>query len=140
MATLKFNRANEWMNRARAYKIYIDGNKIGEIANGQTNTTEIKAGQYSIVAKIDWCSSQELIINIAENEIKELDVCAYKISRWLMPVGLGIFIIHGIFRYLLYLDSSYYYIIPFIFLLIIIYFASIGRKKYLLLTESKATT
>ena len=63
MAKIKLQRTSENKNRLGDYQIYIDGQKIGTIANGETKEFETNNGQHSLVAKIDWSSSPELILN-----------------------------------------------------------------------------
>ena len=74
MATIRINRPNEWANINRNYKIYIDGRFAGEIANDTTKEFPTTEGQHTIIAKIDWCSSQEISINVSAYETKCLTV------------------------------------------------------------------
>jgi len=37
----------------RNFKIYLDGNIIGEIGNGETKDSEIEPGKHKLIAKID---------------------------------------------------------------------------------------
>lgn len=67
MATIKLQRTSEYINRMRDYHILIDGQKVGTIANGETKEFETTNGQHSLIAKIDWCSSPEINLNIDQS-------------------------------------------------------------------------
>ncbi|MBS1783052.1 MAG: hypothetical protein JSS78_08290 [Bacteroidetes bacterium] len=75
MATLRIQRNNEFINKARNYCIYVDGQKAGTIANGETKDFIVTSGQHQVVAKIDWCSSPTIFVNATD-----ADTCAYKIG------------------------------------------------------------
>ena len=131
MATIKIRRTNDYINVMRDYRLFIDNQKIGTISNGQTKDFEIQAGRHSLIAKIDWCRSQELFFEINNNETKIILVGALKHSKWSMPL-IGIILTLSI---LLPLGQYSYYklilILPaFIYIL---YTLTLGRKNYLTL-------
>ena len=131
MATIKIRRTNDYINVMRDYRLFIDNQKIGTISNGQTKDFEIPAGRHSLIAKIDWCRSQELFFEINNNETKIILVGALKHSKWSMPL-IGIILTLSI---LLPLGQYSYYklilILPaFIYIL---YTLTLGRKNYLTL-------
>jgi hypothetical protein len=131
MATIKIRRTNDYINVMRDYRLFIDNQKIGTISNGQTKDFDIPAGRHSLIAKIDWCSSQELFFEINNNETKIILVGALKHSKWSMPL-IGIILTLSI---LLPLGQYSYYklilILPaFIYIL---YTLTLGRKNYLTL-------
>ena len=59
-------RRNEWMNSLRDVKLYANGQKIGEIANGQSLAVEVQGENVKLHATIDWARSNFLEINDAE--------------------------------------------------------------------------
>jgi len=131
MATIKIRRTNDYINVMRDYRLFIDNQKIGTISNGQTKDFENQAGRHSLIAKIDWCRSQELFFEINNNETKIILVGALKHSKWSMPL-IGIILTLSI---LLPLGQYSYYklilILPaFIYIL---YTLTLGRKNYLTL-------
>ena len=71
MPTLTINRSNEYLNRLRAIKIMVDGKEISTIKNGETKSFELPAGNHQLQAKIDWCTSSKLQINITEGQTKK---------------------------------------------------------------------
>lgn len=51
MATIIINRTSEYLNRLRDYGVYIDGKKVGTIANGETKEFNVSTGQHSVFMK-----------------------------------------------------------------------------------------
>ena len=133
MATINIQRKKEYINGARSYNIYIDGQKAGTIANGETKEFITTAGQHTITAKIDWCSSPDIVINTDDNSIKTLTVGGFKNSNRMMLIASGIIALHFILKLVFNIDHTVYLLFPvFIFY---VYILTIGRKKYVNLTE-----
>lgn len=126
MATIVLKRIREYVGVD--FHIYIDAQKVGTIANGQVKEFEAAPGRHTLVAKIDWCRSQEISFDLAGDETRVFTVSGPK-NGWTFPVVVGYFCLGFIpervwgAHYLWYLA-----IIPFAFVL---YFVAIGRKKYL---------
>ena len=57
-------RTGYWADWIRAYKILIDGNKVGKIRTGEELKFNLDEGSHSIKFTIDWCSSKELTFDI----------------------------------------------------------------------------
>ena len=133
MSTINIQRKKEYINGARSYNIYIDGQKAGTIANGETKEFITTAGQHTITAKIDWCSSPDIVINTDDNSIKTLTVGGFKNSNRMMLIASGIIALHFILKLVFNIDHTVYLLFPvFIFY---VYILTIGRKKYVNLTE-----
>jgi len=92
MATIKIKRTSQFVNMARNYEIFIDGHFVGKIANGKTAEFPVTAGKHTVVAKIDWCTSPEILIEIGTDEIKHLTVGGF--NSWL--IFIPFFPIHSI--------------------------------------------
>jgi len=133
MATIKIERASEYNNRMRGYKILIDGQQAGAIASGETKEFSTTAGQHTVTAKIDWCSSPNISIDINDKETKRLKVGGFKNSNWLMPLAGGIIALHFILKLTLNIEYAIFLVIPVCILLV--YFLTFGRKQYLTLEE-----
>ena len=133
MAKIIIKRTSEYNNRLRDYQLFLDGNKVGTIANGQTASFETNPGQHTVVAKIDWCSSPELTLTLKETDQKQLTVGGFKQGSWIMPVAGGLIGIHFILK-MAFIEYGIFLVIPAFILLI--YNLTVGRKKYLTLTES----
>ena len=133
MATIRLKRTNEYNNRMRDYKIFIDGQQVGTIANGETKDFPTTVGQHTVTAKIDWCSSPELLIELKENQTSNLKVGGFKYGKILMPVGLGLIVLHFILSKFADFDYTIFLVAP--LFLLLVYYLTIGRKKYLTLEE-----
>ena len=133
MASIIINRTSEYLNRLRNYDVYIDGEKIDTISNGETKEFNISAGQHSILIKIDWCSSQTLLVDINDNETKSFKVGGFKNGNWLIPAALVI--LGSIASRLFDFNYLFYLIIP--FFLSMVYYMTLGRKQYLTLKENE---
>jgi hypothetical protein len=133
MATIRLKRTSEYNNRIRDYEIFIDGQQVGTIANGETKDFPTTEGQHTVTAKIDWCSSPNISVDINDNKTKNLKVGSFRYGQILMPIGLVIILLHFIlskfadFEYIIFLDAPLF--------LLFIYYLTIGRKKYLTLEE-----
>ena len=49
-----------WRDRARAYKLNVDGVEVGAIRSGQTITVPLEPGMHRVALALDWCTSPEL--------------------------------------------------------------------------------
>ena len=133
MPKISIHRRKESINSLANYLVYIDGEKIGGIANGETKEFDTIAGQHTICIKIWWVSSPTLSFDINDNETKIFKVGGFKYGNWLMPLTLGIIVLHLIlnnaigFKYLILL------VIP--TAVIIFYYLTIGHNKYLTLKD-----
>jgi hypothetical protein len=131
MTTIQITRPKEWQNRIRKYHIYVDNEKVGEVANGETKDFLITPGQHTVVAKIDWCSSPEFSHNYSSDEIQYLKVSSNKIMKWLPLLVFPILILNLFFRKLINPDYIMFLFVP--VLLVVIYMLTFGRRKYLTL-------
>lgn len=132
MATIIIHRKGSFNNRMREYHLFLDGKKVASIGNGQSKEVETTAGQHTIIAKIDWCSSQELTLILSENEKVTLTVDGFKNSNWIMPLALGSISLHFLLKIIFRFEYLIFLMIP--TFLLLLYYLTIGRKKYLSLT------
>jgi hypothetical protein len=143
MATkIIISRKSEWINRARGFKLFLDGNEMGKIANGGSEEYVVEPGVHSIQCKIDWCSSPELTVELKEGETKFLKASSgmkyYTVGYIFLILSLGagpILKLMGIQRPENLSTISVLILVP--FLLYMTYYLSIGRKKYIFLAEDK---
>ncbi|HVX28077.1 MAG TPA: hypothetical protein VHB70_17145 [Parafilimonas sp.] len=133
MATIIISRTSEYNNRLRDFQLFLDGKNIGTIANGQTKEFEVTSGQHTILAKIDWCSSPEISLVLNDFEKKKLTVGGFKNGNWIMPIALGIIVLDFILRPVFHFEYGIVLVIP--AFLLLLYYLTAGRKKYLILKE-----
>lgn len=67
-------------DRLRAYQVYIDGQKIGQIKPGETEAFEVPPGQHALRLKIDWSASETLQVELGENDEARF-VCGPRLKR-----------------------------------------------------------
>jgi len=135
MTKLVINRTSEWNNMMREVGIYLDGEKIGVIGNGEIKEFEIEPGEHTLKSKIDWCGSVPLKMNLTENETKQVELSGFKLGKFLMPMGLIISIIYFAFGEKLNLDPILFAALMLPIGLYIVYHLTLGRNKYLRLEE-----
>ncbi len=136
MATIKIRRSSEYINKMRAIKILVDGKEIGSIADGETKEFTTAEGQHKIEAKIDWCGSPELSFNIKDTEIKYLTVGGYKNSTLIISAALILSVIHFVLFFGFNINYTAFLFAP--LLLMMLYYVTLGRKKYLSLNENNS--
>jgi len=136
MATIILNRTSEYVNRLRNFGVYIDGKKVGTIANGDRKEFNVSPGQHSIVTKIDWCSSKTITFDLTDDEIKELKVGGFKNAKWLMPTTFIVIVLSYIANWKYGFEYLFYLVVP--AFLLLVYYLTVGRKRYLTLTETKS--
>ncbi|MGW0665309.1 hypothetical protein [Streptodolium elevatio] len=59
----------------RAYQVLVDGAVVGRAKRGQTHTFTVRPGTHRVQLTIDWCSSPELVIEVAGGQVARF-VCA----------------------------------------------------------------
>lgn len=52
-------------DRARAYKVMIDGQEAGTVRHGQQESFQVTPGTHEVFLKIDWCRSPKLSVEVA---------------------------------------------------------------------------
>ena len=137
MRKIRVERNSEWNNKARAIGIYIDGEKVGTINDGETQEYEVENLKHEIFAKIDWCRSPKIELNIAENETKTIKLSGFKYSKWILPALLGIMLFYYLGKYALNIDLNFLIWIIAIGFLYPIYYITFGKNRYLILTEKE---
>lgn len=133
MTTIRLKRTSEYNNRMRDYKIFIDGQQVGTIANGETKDFPTTVGQHIVTAKVDWCSSPDISVDINDNQTKNLKVGGFRNGQFLMPIGLGLIVLHFILSKFADFDYTIFLVAP--LFLLLVYYLTIGRKNYLTLEE-----
>ena len=66
MTDLVLRRGGGFRDILRAYRIIVDGREVGKINRNSEIRIPVSAGKHAVQLKIDWCSSSELIISVAD--------------------------------------------------------------------------
>lgn len=136
------NRKGEWVNRARVFKVYIDGTEVGRIRNGSAEEFTVSPGEHVVECKVDWCSSQTFTVQLQQDEKAYLKVqngMKYYLLLFIPLVG-------SLLMNILWRQSGTVkpgWMFPLQLLLIVPalcyigYYLTLGRKHYLLLEADK---
>src|SRR5262245_60258876 len=100
MSTLRFGRPMFYPDRLRNYQLIIDGVQMGEIGAGSAVEIPATAGRHEVVARIDWCSSNTLHVELKKGVTCDLEVGS----------NLGGWRIILVMVYIAFLPSEYLYL------------------------------
>ena len=70
---IRLSRGNFYVDKLRAYKIYIDDVYCGDIKDGEVKDFAAPSGKHTVYAKIDWCTSNKLDVVVSDG-VLELEV------------------------------------------------------------------
>lgn len=141
---LVLTRKSEFVNRARGFRVLIDGQQAGIIRNGGAEEFHLAPGQHQVICKIDWCSSREYSIDIREGETVYLQVGSAMKYYWHLAIPLLIFLAINlylsytrqpkpiVFTYVLFASAA-------VVIGYLVYYTVINRKGYLLLEKDTTT-
>jgi hypothetical protein len=135
MSKLIISRKKEWQNRARKYKVYIDGEKKDIIENGKIKEMDLEPGKHQVQLKIDWCSSPEIELEIPEDRSKTIEVSTYKLNGWISKIMYLLFGSFFLIKIFLNKEIKELIIVMIPFFLIFLYYLTFGRKKYIEIRE-----
>ena len=68
-------QAGGYTDRARAYKVLVDGEERGTVKHGVGVEIEVAPGNHEVQMKVDWATSPPLEVTLAEGERAEFE-CA----------------------------------------------------------------
>ena len=72
MAQITVNRISGYSNKLRKIKLVLDNQEIDEIKDGEIRTIKVTPGKHKLIAKIDWCQSNEIELNIKDEENRQV--------------------------------------------------------------------
>ena len=135
MTKIRIERNSEWNNKARKIGIYIDGEKVGTINDGETQEYEVENGKHEIFAKIDWCRSPKIELNITEDETKAVKLTGFRYSSWISPIMLGLLATYYLLTLIFDIKLIHIVWVPMIVLIYPMYFITFGKNRYLIVTK-----
>ena len=135
MATLIIKRISGWGNPIqRDIIIYLDGEKIGVIANEQIKEFEIKSGEHQLRTKIDWCGSKTITLKVTDTDTQKIELSAFKpgkLGKWLIFLALLILALYYALEQLHNINPLFPLIIIILLGAYLLYPLTFGRKNYL---------
>jgi hypothetical protein len=141
-ARIIINRSSEWMNRVRAFKVFIDGEQVGTIKNGGAEEFKIDPGVHTVVCKVDWCSSQELGIVVSDGETEYLKVSNGMKYYYYLVIPMVVVLAYNFYIVMARAARPIWFswvmaltVLP--VLTYLFYYLTVGRKSYLLLQKDE---
>lgn len=65
---IKIRRLKDKHDFMRPYTVYLDNEKVGKVKNGKELQFEVTEGKHLLFLKVDWCTSNQLIVYAHEHE------------------------------------------------------------------------
>ena len=66
-ATIHIHRdKTAWSDRARSYKLLVDGEEQGELRHGEAKAFDVAPGRHTVQMKIDWATSVPIDVEMPE--------------------------------------------------------------------------
>jgi hypothetical protein len=138
MAKVRISRSDESINQFMAYGIYIDGKKVGALHNEKTLDCKVTPGQHTIHARLDWLQSPPLAFEVAPDDTRTFVVSSLQNANWLM-LALFLVVLFNTLRFLFNIDHPLLLVLLVPAMAVLGYFMTVGKKKYLFISEEKIT-
>jgi hypothetical protein len=61
-----FRPKTTYRDRARRYRILLDGSEVAQLRHGESARLDVEAGRHAVQARIDWATTPELAIEVVE--------------------------------------------------------------------------
>jgi hypothetical protein len=71
---LNVKRPNQYADKSRRYRIYVDGARVGTLKAREELSLDVPVGEHDVIARIDWCRSNVLKVNVRTPEPTEVEV------------------------------------------------------------------
>ena len=133
MATVHVIRSREYVNSLRNYRVYLDNKPAGQLGNGGRMKIEVTPDPHLLQVKIDWGTSKAVEFDISENENRSFRVTGFRNSNWMVPAMLLLVLLAFVVNLFMVMMFLYYLLLP--AFLLIVYFLTFGRRRYLQLKE-----
>lgn len=128
-------RRNEYVSLLRDYQILLDGKRVGSIKNKEHKEFDIPSGEHTLKFTIDWTSSKTIHFSVGEADAKEFIIGSHLMYHKLFSILHYITVVFVVASIILPYDYLILFAVP--DFLLIVYFATIGRKRALVVREQK---
>lgn len=71
---LRVKRTKTFVDMMRDYKVFIDGEYVGTVSNGETEAFDLSDGHHLVHFEIDWCRSKKMSLDVKNGESVVLHV------------------------------------------------------------------
>jgi hypothetical protein len=82
-ARILVSRPRGGSSRYSAFRVVVDDHEVGKLRRGSTLVAQVGAGTHQVRARVNWCSSRTLTLELASGETAEL-VCSAPAKRVLL--------------------------------------------------------
>jgi hypothetical protein len=59
---IRFRRSRTWFGRFRRLRVLVDDREVCTLGHGEEAVVEVSAGEHRVQTKMDWCSSNALML------------------------------------------------------------------------------
>ena len=135
MPKIRISQKREWGARFRVLDLYLDGEILSYVPNGETIEFDVPLGQHILKAKTGFVSSKVLSFTMFNKEIKTFTISPNVIHHILLPfiiLGLGLLPFYS--KRIFHSEHPDLIVFPLV-LLFSIYSFTIGRYRYLKIKE-----
>jgi hypothetical protein len=80
-AHVMIRRGKSYADRLRAYRIRIDGIVAASVGAGGSVSIPVAPGRHSLVLRIDWCGSEEIVFDAQPDEHLTFE-CGSSVAGW----------------------------------------------------------
>ena len=99
MASIEVRRKpGGWVDRARKYKVLVDGEEVGRVGAGEKVIAQVAAGEHEVWLKVDWCRSKSQVATLGDGDAVAYD-CRPNANPltvlWFISFGMGNYIALG---------------------------------------------
>ncbi len=63
--TIEIAREKAYVDKARAYRVLVDGTEVGRIKEGETQSFAVAPGSHEVLLKIDWATSPAVTVDVS---------------------------------------------------------------------------
>jgi hypothetical protein len=136
MATIKIFRKKEWRTRNTVVEIYMDEQRIGYIANGETKEFEAPAGHHQLKAKMGWYGSRKVNCTLYNKGIQSFTIYPNIFYTRIYPlIVLGIVFLFIYLTKTIKMNHFYHQAFPPFIIILTLSFLILGRFTYLIIKE-----
>lgn len=131
MPKLIINRKSEWINSMRDVRVYLDGELLGMVQNGQSSEFGIPSGEHTLITRMDWYGSKPLTLHVGEKESLHIELTSFKFGKWLSPLAFLLILGYYGFRQQFHISTTLFLVIIIPLCAYFFYYLTLGRNSYL---------
>ena len=79
--SVRLARPKQYVSMLRSYKVFLDGQPLCKLRNGDEKEVEVAIGKHTASARIDWCRTREIEVDCGGEKAVVIRVFS-PLSRW----------------------------------------------------------